>query len=478
MRDNQKFYIEGKWVEPTGTRTFDVVNPATEEVAGVIRFASQADVDRAVAAARKAFETYSQTTREERIALLRRIAAEFETRTADLAAAITEEMGCPSWLAKEGQIGLGAGHVHTTIEVLKNYEFDRMIGTTMVRKTPIGVCALISAWNFPLGSLMPKLVPVLATGCTAVAKPSEFAPFSSQILAEILDAAGVPPGVFNLVYGEGPIVGAALSAHTDVDMVSITGSVRAGVEVARNAAATVKRVHQELGGKSPNILLPDADLAKAIDSSVRFMMINSGQVCAAPSRMLVPRARAGEAAALAKATAEDLSVGPPQNDVYMGPVVNEAQWNRIQGYIQKGLDEGARLVTGGLGKPQGLERGYYVKPTIFADVTPDMTIAQEEIFGPVMTILSYDSTEEAIRIANGTKYGLAGYVHAGSLDEARKVAARLRGGQIFINGGMELFDLKVPFGGCKMSGNGREWGEWGLETCLEDVALVGYAPLP
>lgn len=335
---------------------------------------------------------------------------------------------------------------------------------------------MITPWNWPLGIVIPKLVPALATGCTVVLKPSEFAPFSARILAEIMDAAKVPAGVFNLVYGDGATVGVALSSHPDVDMVSITGSTRAGIEVARNAAPTVKRVHQELGGKSPNVLLEDANFEKAVNTGVRFIMLNSGQTCSAPSRMLVPTSRAEEAVAIAKATAESLMVGSPQSQVDLGPVVNESQWKRIQGLIEKGIAEGATLVTGGPGRPAGLEKGYYVKPTIFANVTSDMTIVREEIFGPVLVIQAYDTVEDAIRIANDTPYGLAAYVHSGNLEKARQVAGRIRAGQVFINGDMDLLDLQMPFGGCKMSGNGRECGEAGFESFLEEIALLGYAP--
>jgi aldehyde dehydrogenase (NAD+) len=476
MRDNLKFYIGGRWVEPTGTRTRDVVNPATEEVAGRISMGEKEDVDRAVAAARKAFESYSRTTREERVALLERIAAGFQARIPDLTAAMTEEMGCPAWLAQKAQIPLPLAHINTAIEVLKGYQFDEVRGISMIRKEPIGVCALISPWNWPVSVIITKVMPALATGCTVVLKPSEYSPFSALILAEIMDAAAVPPGVFNLVNGDGPTVGAWLSSHPDIAMVSITGSTRAGIDVARNAAATVKRVHQELGGKSPNIMLEDADMEKAVTSGVRFIMLNSGQSCSAPSRMLAPKSRIAEVNAIAKSVAESTTVGPPNSGAYVGPVVNEQQWNRIQDLIRKGIEEGATLIAGGLGKPAGLERGYYVKPTIFADVSNDMTIAREEIFGPVLVILGYDDVEDAIRIANDTPYGLAAYVHAGSLEKAREVGAHIRAGQVYLNGDMDILDPAAPFGGFKMSGNGREWGEYAFEAFLEVKALVGYAP--
>jgi aldehyde dehydrogenase (NAD+) len=476
MHDHLKFYIDGQWVEPAGARTREVINPATEEVAGRISLGEKEDVDRAVAAARKAFSSYSRTSREARVALLERIAAAFQARIPDLAAAMTEEMGCPAWLAQKAQIPLPLAQINIAIEVLKKYRFDELRNISMIRKEPIGVCALISPWNWPLLTIVTKVMPALATGCTIVLKPSEYSPFSALIIAEIMDVAAVPPGVFNLVNGDGSTVGAALSSHPDIDMVSITGSTRAGIDVAVNAAATVKRVHQELGGKSPNIMLEDADLEKAVTSSVHFFMLNSGQNCLAPSRMLAPRSRLAEVIEIAKSVAESITVGPPESGAYLGPVVNEQQWNRIQGLIRNGIEEGATLITGGAGKPAGLERGYYVKPTIFADVSNDMKIAREEIFGPVLVILGYDDLEEAIRIANDTPYGLAAYVHAGSIEKAAEVGARIRAGQVYLNGDMDILDPTLPFGGFKMSGNGRECGEHGFEAYLEVKALLGYAP--
>ena len=474
MRENLKFYIDGKWVEPAGTRTWEVINPATEEVVGRISLGEKEDVDRAVAAARRAFESYSRTTREERVALLERVAAGFQARILDLAAAITEEMGCPTWLAQKAQIPLPLAQINVAIEVLKNYRFEELRGMTMVRKEPIGVCALISPWNWPILTIVNKLLPALATGCTVVLKPSEYSPFSAQVIAEIMDAAGVPAGVFNLVNGDGPTVGRALSGHPGIDMVSITGSTRAGLDVAVNAAATVKRVHQELGGKSPNIMLEDADLEKAVTSGMRFFMLNSGQNCLAPSRVLAPRSRIAEVIAIARSVAESITVGPPESGAYLGPVVNERQWERIQGLIRKGIEEGATLVTGGAGKPADLEKGYYVKPTVFADVRNDMTIAREEIFGPVLSIIGYDDVEEAIRIANDTPYGLASYVNAGSMEKAAEVGARIRAGRVYLNGDMGLNDPMAPFGGFKMSGNGRECGDYAFEAYLEVKALLGY----
>jgi aldehyde dehydrogenase (NAD+) len=476
MRNLMKFYIDGRWVEPSGARSLAVIDPSTEQPAGRIALGEQADVDLAVAAARKAFATFSLTSRESRVALLERIARGIEARTEDFASAMAQEMGSPRWLVDQVQLPLPKGHIATAIEILKNFPFDEHRGISMIRKVPIGVCALIAPWNFPLSTVITKVIPALATGCTIILKPSEFSSFSAQILAEILHDADVPAGVFNLVYGDGPTVGAALSAHKGVDMVSFTGSTRAGIEVARNAAPTVKRVHQELGGKSPNVMLPDADLSKAVASGVRFIMMNSGQTCSVPSRMLVPKSRMSEALAIAKATAEGTTVGAPDSGAFVGPVVNQAQWRKIQELIQSGIDEGATLLVGGIGKPAGLETGYYVKPTIFADVTPNMRIAQEEIFGPVLVIQPYEDEEEAVRIANDTPYGLAAYVHAGTIERAREVGARIRAGQVYLNGDLDLLDLSAPFGGCKMSGNGREWGAGGFESCLEEVSFIGYTP--
>jgi aldehyde dehydrogenase (NAD+) len=390
---------------------------------------------------------------------------------------MTREMGCPAWLAQAVQVPMPLAQINIAIEVLKKYQFDELRGISMIRKEPIGVCALITPWNFPLLTIITKVIPALATGCTVVLKPSEYSPFSALVIAEIMDAAKAPPGVFNLVNGDGPTVGAALSSHPGIDMVSITGSTRAGIDVARNGAVTVKRVHQELGGKSPNIMLEDADLEKAVTSGVHFMMLNSGQVCAAPSRMLAPRSRIAEVIAIAKSVAESTTVGPPESGAYVGPVVNEQQWDRIQGLIQKGIEEGATLVFGGPGRPAGLEKGYYVKPTIFAGVSNDMTIAREEIFGPVLVIIGYDDVEDAIRIANDTKYGLSAYVHAGTIEKAREVGARIRAGQVYLNGDMDILDPTLPFGGFKMSGNGRECGDHAFEAFLEVKALVGYAPV-
>lgn len=473
MREQLKFYIDGAWVDPSqGGKTLEVINPATEQPMGRIALGSAADVDVAVKAAAKAFPAFSRTTRAERIELLSNILAEYQKRYAEIAAVITEEMGAPAWLANQAQAALGAAHLQAAIGVLQNYRFEEERGTTLLVKEPIGVCAFITPWNWPINQIACKVAPALATGCTMVLKPSEIAPFNAILWAEVLHAAGVPKGVFNLVNGDGPTVGAALSSHPLVDMVSFTGSTRAGVEVARNAAPTVKRVHQELGGKSPNIVLPSADLAKAVGGGVQSMMMNSGQSCNAPSRMFVPRAKMAEAAAIAKAAAEGMTVGDPNGNSVLGPVVSEAQFNKIQGLIQKGIDEGATLVTGGPGRPEGLDKGYYVKPTIFADVSNDMTIAREEIFGPVLAMLPYDSVEQAIAEGNDTVYGLAAYVQ-GPEEEARQVARELRAGQVTLNGAG--FDIMAPFGGFKQSGNGREWGDHAFGEFLEVKAIVGWS---
>ena len=473
MRDYLKFYIDGQWVAPVQLKPLDVDNPTTEQISGQIAIGSAADVDKAVEAARKAFATWSQSTREVRLELLSAILAEYQKRASDLAEAVTEEMGAPASLAAGPQVNMGRGHLATAIEVLKSFQFEERHASTLVVREPIGVCALITPWNWPINQIACKVFPALATGCTMVLKPSEVAPYSAQIFTEIIDAAGVPGGVYNLVYGDGPGVGVALTSHPDVDMVSFTGSTRAGVDVAKHAAQTVKRVTQELGGKSPNIVLDDDDFAKSVAAGVKAMMPNSGQSCNAPSRMLVPSARKDEAAALAREVANHVAVGDPDNKHAIGPVASRAQFDKIQGLIQTGIDEGATVVVGGTGRPEGLEAGYYVKPTVFGDVTNDMAIAREEIFGPVLCIIGYDDLDEAVDIANDTEYGLAGYVSAADLDAARAVARRIRAGTVAIN---HAFDLNAPFGGYKRSGNGREWSEFGFHEYLEIKAAVGYGP--
>jgi aldehyde dehydrogenase (NAD+) len=473
MREYLKFYIDGQWVEPIEPKSLDVDNPTTEQISGKIALGAAADVDSAVQAARKAFVTWSVSSREERLDVLQAMLAEYQKRAGDLADAVTEEMGAPPSLSAGPQVNLGLGHLMTAIDVLKNYEFEEQHGSTLVVKEPIGVCGLITPWNWPINQIAVKVYPALATGCTMVLKPSEVAPYSAQIFTEIVDAAGVPAGVYNLVYGDGPGVGAAISSHPDIDMVSFTGSTRAGVEVAKNAAPTVKRVTQELGGKSPNIVLDDDDFAKSVVAGTSVMMMNSGQSCNAPSRMLVPNSRMDEAIAVARDTAAAVKVGDPSDKTAIGPVASKAQFDKIQGLLQKGIDEGATLVIGGPGRPDGLDTGYYVKPTVFANVTNDMTIAREEIFGPVLCILGYDDLEQALEIANDTDYGLAGYVSGADLDQARSIARKIRAGSVAINHG---FDMNAPFGGYKRSGNGREWGQFAFDEYLETKAALGYAP--
>jgi aldehyde dehydrogenase (NAD+) len=474
MKDYLQFYIDGRWVDPAGeARQFPVINPATEEPIARIALGGVKDVDLAVAAARRAFETFSQTTREQRIDLLKAISAAYQARYEEIAETISLEMGAPLWLSKAAQAATGLGHFAQMIAVLEKYPFEEQRGTTRIRREPIGVCGLITPWNWPINQIACKVAPALAAGCTMVLKPTEIAPLNAILFTEILHTAGVPAGVFNLVNGDGPTVGQAISEHPGIDMVSFTGSTRAGVQVARAAAPTVKRVAQELGGKSANIILDDADFAAAVGGGTMGCAMNSGQSCNAPTRMLVPRSRHDEAVAIAKATAESITVGDPTAATSrIGPVVSETQWKKIQGLIQKGIDEGATLVTGGPGRPEGLTRGYYVRPTVFANVRNDMSIAREEIFGPVLSILPYEDEEDAIRIANDTSYGLAGYVSSGNLERARRVASRIRAGQILVNGAPP--DFSAPFGGYKQSGNGREWGDYGFEEFLETKAVIGW----
>ena len=473
MRDYLKFYIDGQWVDPVELRTLDVDNPTTEQVGGKIALGSSADVDKAVRAARKAFGGWSVTSKDDRLDVLQAILDQYQVRVKDLADAVHEEMGAPPTLAGGPQVMMGIGHLMTAIDVLKNYSFEEPRGETMVVKEPVGVCGLITPWNWPINQIACKVFPALAAGCTMVLKPSEVAPYSGQIFTEIMDAAGLPAGVYNMVFGDGPGVGVALSSHPGIDMVSFTGSTRAGIEVARNAAPTVKRVSQELGGKSPNIVLDDDALSQSVAAGVAVMMMNSGQSCNAPSRMLVPKTRMDEAVAVAKATAEGVKVGDLSDSSAIGPVASKVQFDKVQGLIQKGIDEGATVVAGGPGRPDGLSKGYYVRPTVFADVNNDMAIAREEIFGPVLCILGYDDLDQAVEIGNDTDYGLYGYVSGADLDQARALARRIRAGAVTIN---HAFDIKAPFGGYKTSGNGREWGEEGFDDYLETKAILGYAP--
>ncbi|MCQ1571223.1 aldehyde dehydrogenase family protein [Neorhizobium galegae] len=473
MSNHLKFFIDGAWVEPAIPVALDVIDPSTEEAYTRIALGSKADVDKAVAAARAAFASFSQWSKEERLALLRRILAEYEKRYEDIAQAVSQEMGAPIAFARDAQAAAGQGHLKATIEAFEAYEFTETRGTTTIVKEPIGVCALITPWNWPLNQIVCKVAPAIAAGCTMVLKPSEIAPISGIIFTEVMEAAGTPKGVFNLVNGTGPDVGQVMAGHPDVDMVSFTGSTRAGVIVAKTAADTVKRVAQELGGKSPNIILADAEFEKAVAEGVTACFANSGQSCDAPTRMLVPARRHDEALQVAKAAAEKLKTGDPRADgIDLGPVVSQIQFDKIQRLIEAGITEGATLVTGGPGRPENLNRGYYIRPTVFGNVTNDMTIAREEIFGPVLSILPYETEEQAIEIANDTPYGLAAYVQSGDLAHARKVAARLRAGSVFIN--YPEWDLFAPFGGFKQSGNGREYADWAIHDFLEIKGIVGY----
>jgi aldehyde dehydrogenase (NAD+) len=475
MIEKLKFYIDGKWVAPVKPKTLDVVNPANEEAYARISLGSKADVDKAVAAARPAFETWARTGKAERIALLEKIVAVYQKHYTEMVETISGEMGAPLSLSKNAQAAIGLGHFNEAIRILKDFKFERPEGTTAILYEPVGVCGLITPWNWPINQITCKVAPALAAGCTMVLKPSEIAPMSGLLFAEILDEAGVPQGVFNLVNGDGPTVGEAMSSHPGIDMMSFTGSTRAGIAVAKAAADTVKRVTQELGGKSANIILDDADLKKAVVQGVRNCFSNTGQSCNAPSRMFVPKGKQDEAIAFAKSAAESVKVGDPfAEGTTMGPVVSEAQFNKIQGLIQRGIEEGATLVTGGLGRPDGLNRGYYVRPTVFANVRNDMTIAREEIFGPVLSVIAYESEADAIRMANDTPYGLSGYVQSGNIEHARNVARQLRTGNVHMNGAGT--DTKAPFGGYKHSGNGREWGEFGFAEFLEVKAVMGYEP--
>ncbi len=473
MREYTQFYINGEWVEPNSPNSFDVLNPANEEVCAHIALGNEADVDAAVAAAKAAFTTFGQSSRDERISILEAIIAAYQANYADIAEAISEEMGAPAKLSTDAQAATGLGHLAQALEVLKSFEFEEGLGPHRVFKEPIGVVGMITPWNWPINQITCKVAPALAVGCTMVLKPSEVAPLSGYLFSRVMHEAGVPAGIYNMVNGDGLGVGTALSRHPDVDMMSFTGSTRAGSLVAQNAAPTVKRVAQELGGKSPNIILEDADLEAAVARGVTHMYTNTGQSCNAPSRMLVPKARLAEAEAIAAKVSEKVVVGDPKAEgTTMGPVVSEVQFNKIQGLIEKGIGEGAKVVCGGPGRPAGIDKGYFVKPTVFSEANNDMTIAREEIFGPVLTMIPYDTEEEAIQIANDTPYGLAGYVQGSDLDHARKVASRIRAGNVHLNGANAGMD--VPFGGYKQSGNGREWGAHGFTDYLEIKAVSGY----
>jgi len=473
MKTHHQFYINGEWVDPTeGVNSFDVINPSNEEVIAQIALGTPADVDKAVAAAQAAFDSFSQTSVEERLALLGKIVEIYQSRYDEVAETISQEMGAPLSLSKAAQAATGLGHFAQAIEILQGFEWEETRGKTTLRKEPIGVVGMITPWNWPINQISCKVAPALAAGCTMVLKPTEIAPLNAILFAEVMDAAGVPAGVFNMINGDGPTVGEAMSSHPGIDMMSFTGSTRAGISVAKGAADTVKRVSQELGGKSANIILDDADFPSAIEGGARHCFLNSGQSCNAPTRMLVPESRQDEAKEIAKKAAETTKVGDPfGEDTSIGPVVSEVQFNKIQGLIEKGIAEGAELVTGGPGKPDGLNAGYYVRPTVFANVNNDMTIAREEIFGPVLSILPYKDEEEAVQIANDTDYGLYGYV-SGDTEHAKKIANRIRAGSVAINGAQA--DFTAPFGGYKQSGNGKEWGPFGFEEFLETKAVLGY----
>ena len=470
MKDYDKLYIDGQWVPSTGTGTIEVVNPSTEEVYGHVPEGTPDDVERAVTAAGQAFETWGYTEKDARRKVIQGLAEALAARSEEIAETISSELGMPIMYAKMIQAGLPAGNMAGYVQILDDFSFEERIGNSLVVREPVGVVGAITPWNYPLHQIIAKVAPALAAGCTVVLKPSEVTPLNAFILAEIMDEVGVPAGVFNLVSGTGPVVGEAIASHPSVDMVSFTGSTRAGKRVSELGAQTVKRVHLELGGKSANVILDDADLDACIAPGVMYgCYLNSGQTCSALTRMLVPRDQQEDVVARAKAAAESVTLGPGDSDAQLGPLVSAAQRERVLSYIQKGIDEGARLVTGGTDAPDGLNTGYFVRPTVFADVTPDMTIAQEEIFGPVLSIMPYDDEDDAVRIANSTVYGLAGGVQSGDVDRATRVARRIRTGQVDVNGGG--FNIQAPFGGYKQSGNGRELGKFGLEEFLETKSL-------
>jgi aldehyde dehydrogenase (NAD+) len=475
MRDCRQFYIDGKWVSPIKAHDLEVINPSNEEPIATISLGGATDVDQAIAAAKRAFDSYSQTSVEQRLALLQRVIEIYKAKSEEMAQTISLEMGCPLSLSRAAQAAAGLGHLFEIVKVLETFKFEELRGSTLMRKEPIGVCGLITPWNWPMNQVVAKVAPALAAGCTVVLKPSEMAPLSAYLFAQILDEARVPSGVFNLVNGDGPTVGAAIAAHPDVAMVSFTGSTRAGIAVALAAAPTVKRVTQELGGKSAFIILDDADLDTAVKDCAQSCFRNTGQSCNAPTRMLVPRLKIAQAIAAAKKTAETTKVGDSLADGnHIGPLASKAQFDKVQRLIHVGIEEGAQLIAGGPDRPEGLSKGYFVKPTIFAEVRNDMTIAREEIFGPVLCMIPYEDEEDAVRIANDSPYGLSGFVSSGDIEHARRVARRLRAGNVHINNAR--VDFGGSFGGYKQSGNGREWGEAGLAEFLELKAVFGYTP--
>ncbi len=471
------FYIDGKWVAPVKARELEVINPADETAFAVISLGAQEDVDAAVAAAKRAFKTWSKTTREERVGYLEKLLAVYEKRVGDMAKTISMEVGAPITMSTQQQVGAGSGHIKSFIRSLKSFEFDAPLHDNVrsehIALEPIGVCGLITPWNWPMNQIALKVVPAIAAGCTCVLKPSEISPLSGVVFAEIMDEAGFPAGVFNLVNGDGPTVGEAMSRHKDIAMMSFTGSTRAGIAVQKAAAETVKRVTLELGGKSPNIVFADADIPKAVKRGTLHVMNNTGQSCNAPTRMLVERSVYDQAVEVAAEAANGCKVGnPAEEGNHIGPLISQMQFDKVQTLIQKGVDEGARLVAGGTGRPDGFNRGYYVRPTVFADVNNDMVIAREEIFGPVLTMIPFETEEQAIEIANDTDYGLAAYVQSGDQAKAQRVARELQAGMVLLNG--QLRPGGSPFGGYKMSGNGREGGDWGLHDFLEVKAITGW----
>ena len=470
MKDKLQFYINGSWVDSESNEKIEVINPANEEIIGHVTAGTKGDIDRAVKAAFQAFSSFQYTSKEERIELLNNIISEYENRYDDFVQVITEEMGAPLWLSEKAQASTGIKNIHETLDALIDYQFEKPEGDYTLIKEPIGVIGMITPWNWPMNQITTKVSAALAAGCSMVLKPSEISPYCAMLLAEVFDKAGVPGGVFNVVNGYGPTVGAALSEHPDVAMMSFTGSTRAGIAVAQASAVSVKRVHQELGGKSSNIILDDvADLEKSVRGGAGHCFLNSGQSCNAPTKMLVSAQNYDKAIEVAVQTANSTTVGDPQGEYRIGPIANKAQYEKILRMIEIGIEEGARLVAGGIEKPEGYEKGYYIKPTVFADVTNDMTIAKEEIFGPVLSIIKYENEDEAIEIANDTEYGLAGYVQ-GEPEHAKEVARKIRAGQVIINGGAR--GTGAPFGGYKASGNGREHGLHGLEECLETKAVI------
>jgi aldehyde dehydrogenase (NAD+) len=475
MRDFRQFYIDGKWVDPIEAHDFQVINPAREEPIATISLGSAADVDKAVAAAKSALESYSETTPDDRLLFLQRIIDVYQSKSDEMGDTISKEMGAPRSLSLAAQVPAGLRHLSEIVKVLGYFKFEEVKGSTLMRKEPIGVCGLITPWNWPMNQIVCKVAPALAAGCTMILKPSEIAPLSAYLFTQILHEAGLPPGVFNMVNGDGPTVGAAIASHPDVAMVSFTGSTSAGIAVASAAAPSVKRVTQELGGKSANIILDDADLKSAVKEGVQACFRNTGQSCNAPTRMLVPRSRMAEAVVAATQEAEATKVGDPfAEGTSIGPLASKAQFEKVQRLIHKGMEEGAKLVAGGPGRPEGIGKGFFVRPTVFADVRNDMTIAREEIFGPVLCIIPYGDEDDAIRIANDSPYGLSGYITSGNTERARRVAKKIRAGNVHINGAR--LDFGGCFGGYKQSGNGREWGEAGLEEFLELKAVFGYAP--